>query len=112
MKSTLPAPIMVNALSTSPGELLRVTLLRDVVFFKFVVLPFAFVGFLLGCDFGENKPKKGLGNITQRSIKYARHEKTNVVAPRTNAIYCWKAESVRCTTIWLICRKKPRHTMY
>lgn len=83
----------------------------DVVFFKFGVLPFAFVSFLLGCNFEENKPEKGLGN-TQRSIKYARHEKTNAVAPKTNAIYYWKAESETYTTLWLMCSKKTRHTMY
>lgn len=102
---------MVSALSTRPEELLRVALPLDVVFFKFGVLPFAFVSFLLGCNFEENKPEKGLGN-TQRSIKYARHEKTNAVAPKTNAIYCWKAESEKYTTIWLMCSKKMRHTMY
>lgn len=80
---------MVSALSTSPGELFLVTLLLNVVFFTFGVLPFVFVGFLLGDDFEEeNKPEKGLGS-TQRSIKYARHEKTNAVPPKTNAIYCW-----------------------
>lgn len=75
---------MVSALSTSPGELFLVTLL---LFFTFGVLPFPFVDFLLGDDFEEeNKPEKGLGS-TQHSIKYARHEKTNAVPPKTNAIY-------------------------
>lgn len=79
---------MVSALSTSPGELFLVTLLLNVVFFMFDVLPLVFVGFLLGDDFEEeNKPEKGLGS-TQRSIKHARHEKTNAIPPKTNVIYC------------------------
>lgn len=54
----------------------------------FDVLPLVFVGFLLGDDFEEeNKPEKGLGS-TQRSIKHARHEKTNAIPPKTNVIYC------------------------